>query len=391
MKEEGKNIEEIFRSKLESFESPVNDAMWSKISDNIGNTASSSAAGAAGKTLLGKTLTTIAIAVTTGLVATGITVMVMSDKNEEKTQNNTIVKQEIQQPEELIVLEEQVDEEQEKPVEIPTNNPTHENDPVLQSYNTSAPKETQKTSTNKEEEIINGNQSSAISSFMTPQKELEKQKESNKTQTQKNEQPEESVVNEEKEEANVNSSETETNTIKVNKPIEANILIAPVGGYAPLDVSFANQSNNSNVNVFWSFGDGTNSRKENIVHTYEEPGIYKVEIIVSDENGNTKKDSREIEVLAKSSLKNIPNIFTPNGDGENDLYIIQGENIKDFRMIIFNQNGNEIYQTSDINRGWDGKDRFGNDVSEGYYNYYVIAIGSDGNKYEYTGFVELTR
>ena len=51
----------------------------------------------------------------------------------------------------------------------------------------------------------------------------------------------------------------------------------------------------------------------------------------------------------------IPNAFTPNGDNKNDVFKVSGANVKDFELLIFNRWGEQIFRSTDINQGWDGK------------------------------------
>ncbi|MFT6746527.1 MAG: gliding motility-associated-like protein, partial [Glaciecola sp.] len=50
----------------------------------------------------------------------------------------------------------------------------------------------------------------------------------------------------------------------------------------------------------------------------------------------------------------VPNAFSPNADGTNDLFFAEGVNIKDFQFYIFNRWGEEIFTADDIHKGWDG-------------------------------------
>jgi gliding motility-associated-like protein len=53
----------------------------------------------------------------------------------------------------------------------------------------------------------------------------------------------------------------------------------------------------------------------------------------------------------------IPTAFTPNGDGQNDVFRVKGLGIAYFSMQVFNRVGNLVYQTEDYSSGWDGKVR----------------------------------
>lgn len=372
---EDKKIEELFRNKLESFESPVNDAMWSNISTGI--SASSGASAAVGKTLAGKIFSTAAIIVTTGVVATGITVMVMSSNEEEGKAERNIAD---------VVLEDKtikedaesklIDQTPEIDEVVPNLEPVDAEDPQVKEVKT----EVYKVELKESEESYS-KELSAATSFMTSRSDLERQKtESNNNTTEVTEESQNEVI-------------YTDNAITVTKIDEnhqvASITASSVGGYAPLEVNFSNQSEGGTVS--WSFGDGNMSREEFPTHTFEKAGEYTVELILTDENGNVSKDQRTIEVEAKSSVTSIPNIFTPNGDGKNETFLIKGENIEEYLLVIIDKTGKEVFSSNSIEKGWNGKDKFGKNVEKGSYFFVMSAVGIDGKKYEHKGSIRLNR
>jgi gliding motility-associated-like protein len=72
---------------------------------------------------------------------------------------------------------------------------------------------------------------------------------------------------------------------------------------------------------------------------------------VTDTNGCRFQDS--IHIFVEGSLY-IPNTFTPNRDGLNDLFRAYGVDIREFTMRIFNRWGEEIFVTEKLQSGWDG-------------------------------------
>ncbi len=74
----------------------------------------------------------------------------------------------------------------------------------------------------------------------------------------------------------------------------------------------------------------------------------------------------------------LPNAFTPNGDGNNDMFYPVWTNIAEFELHIFDRWGNEIYKTTDINKGWDGKCE-SRACPEGVYPWLIFYKGSDSN------------
>ena len=87
----------------------------------------------------------------------------------------------------------------------------------------------------------------------------------------------------------------------------------------------------------------------------------------------------------------VPNVFTPNGDGINDFFKIKNKTLRDFHCIILNRWGRKLYEWSDQNQGWDGKTEKGAECTPGVYFYIVTGKGDDNVSYEFKGAFELLR
>jgi gliding motility-associated-like protein len=86
----------------------------------------------------------------------------------------------------------------------------------------------------------------------------------------------------------------------------------------------------------------------------------------------------------------IPNIFSPNGDGENDVLFVRGEYIEHIEFAVYDRWGTEVFRCNDIHRGWDGTYK-GAPCHTGVYAYYVIAQFTDGEQLTKKGTVTLVR
>jgi gliding motility-associated-like protein len=86
----------------------------------------------------------------------------------------------------------------------------------------------------------------------------------------------------------------------------------------------------------------------------------------------------------------IPNAFSPNGDGVNDLFSGKGYGIKDYVMYIFDRWGEKIYETTDLSKGWDGTYK-GEEAQQDVYVYRVDIIDIHGEKHKYRGHFTLIR
>lgn len=89
----------------------------------------------------------------------------------------------------------------------------------------------------------------------------------------------------------------------------------------------------------------------------------------------------------------VPNSFTPNGDGINDIWLPRGTGIACFYMEIRNADGILVYSTSDINKPWNGRINGGDEIGPvGFYLYYIEFSFQTGDKRsERIGSLELIR
>jgi gliding motility-associated-like protein len=87
----------------------------------------------------------------------------------------------------------------------------------------------------------------------------------------------------------------------------------------------------------------------------------------------------------------FPNIFTPNGDGNNDNWHIELTNYSDVHFFIYNRWGNKIYETSNTSVTWDSRTTSGEECSDGIYYYVFEAISPEKEKKSKKGFIQLIR
>jgi gliding motility-associated-like protein len=169
-------------------------------------------------------------------------------------------------------------------------------------------------------------------------------------------------------------------------------------GYVPFSVHLDNTShsskNNPKFNSFWTFGNGqtfTSSIVSPTDVTFKQPGAYTVKLWIQ-KGGCIKEVSRIIMVDLPGKLES-PNIFTPNGDGVNDVYFLHATNLDQIDFTIVDRWGNEVFKVHSTtgNIVWDGKNQAGQDMSDGVYFYKVQALGKDGQKFDQTGTITLIR
>lgn len=101
------------------------------------------------------------------------------------------------------------------------------------------------------------------------------------------------------------------------------------------------------------------------------------------DNGECKAiDS--VLVLVECGSVYVPSAFTPNNDGVNDIFKAQGMDLSKFSLLIFNRWGEKIFESSDINIGWDGTYK-GTQSPIGTYVWRVEAYDKKGNSANYSG------
>lgn len=80
-------------------------------------------------------------------------------------------------------------------------------------------------------------------------------------------------------------------------------------------------------------------------------------LLIEDENGC--KNIEDITILIREFECElpyifIPNAFTPNNDGENDVFFVRANSITDVYLAVYNRWGQKVFETRDLNQGWDG-------------------------------------
>ncbi len=168
------------------------------------------------------------------------------------------------------------------------------------------------------------------------------------------------------------------------------IFPSPTGGTVPLIVSLSNTGNGV-VNK-WKYSDGKkDDNVANPVHVFENPGVYTVYLISTNQSGKIATDSAKITVTGNSSMAAVPRELSPNGDGKDDFFVFSGANMKTISGQIFDRKANILFECNKVGAKWDGKDRKGLEAQPGIYFYIVTGEGNDGKHYEQKGSISLIR
>ncbi len=146
----------------------------------------------------------------------------------------------------------------------------------------------------------------------------------------------------------------------------------------------------------WDFGDPNSpanaSLQDTAMHAYEIEGTYTVTLTAVSSQACIDTATQIIHVGTEYSMY-IPNAFTPNGDGKNEVFmpVSVGVDINSFHMFIYDRWGELLFETDKIDNGWDGKVKGKSDAQQQSYIYKIIALDKNGNKYNLTGHVTVMR
>ena len=155
-------------------------------------------------------------------------------------------------------------------------------------------------------------------------------------------------------------------TVTVHPHPQAHFEISPAKAILPNDeIRFMNYSTNA-VEFKWKFGDGTTSESYEPVHTYSKYASYNVSLVVFSDWGCS--DSLTVLNAFSGSAYYIefPNAFIPNPQGPSGGYYSSKSDesaqvfhpsysgVSDYQLKIFSKLGVVIFESSDVNLGWDG-------------------------------------
>ncbi|MFI5148449.1 MAG: gliding motility-associated C-terminal domain-containing protein [Bacteroidia bacterium] len=160
-------------------------------------------------------------------------------------------------------------------------------------------------------------------------------------------------------------------------------------GYAPFNVNFTSNGSANAITWTWSFGDGATGSGQNPSHVYPTAGTYTATCTATDANGCSNTYQIVITVLDLPSWIYVPNVFTPNGDGKNDVYLIGSQGLTEFDMKIYDRWGVELAEIHNAGEGWDGRTKAGLLAADGTYYYVLHAVGTDKKIYDKQGFFQL--
>ncbi len=143
----------------------------------------------------------------------------------------------------------------------------------------------------------------------------------------------------------------------------------------------------------WDFGDGQIATQASPAHTYQGAGNYTIQMVAFHSSGCSDTLERQLTVTGATDFF-MPNIFTPNGDGTNDIFKPEGIDgfFSGYELSIFDRWGSLVFLSDDQLQGWDGNVGAANkEALDGVYIYVVRFVAETGEKKIIKGSVTLIR
>lgn len=213
---------------------------------------------------------------------------------------------------------------------------------------------------------------------------------------------------------NIGCSTNDSVFVDILTPPVANIVATPESGCSPLTVNFTNNSQNAS-NYAWDFGNGQTA---NVGTTASQTQTYTtssvIQLIASDGNcrdtayafvtisicGCTDPTALNYNPLANvndgscfypAPTVEVPNVFSPNNDGSNEIFFLKTTNSTNISLTILNRWGDVIFEGSSMTPGWNGKTQNGIEAEAGVYFYKYVIEGLQNQSLEGHGFLTLVR
>lgn len=181
-------------------------------------------------------------------------------------------------------------------------------------------------------------------------------------------------------------SDSTTCTVNVSTPPVAAFDTTSSG----FTYTFSDLSTGGATNWAWDFGDGGTSTSQNPLHQFTSTGLYTVCLTTTNSTGCANSICSILDVNVTEFI-NIPNVFTPDGNGINDFFFIANSSLKEFKIEIYNRWGLKVFETESASIGWDGRSTAGVELSDGTYFYILKAISVTNKDYSQNGFINLLR
>ena len=180
-----------------------------------------------------------------------------------------------------------------------------------------------------------------------------------------------------------------TKTIVITRSAQASFNASLNNTGYPAELSLTNYSSNS-IKNYWIFSSTEKDSSNYFVKTYNTSGSYTVTQVAVGKNGCNDMSTYTFRISDSSGVI-LPNIFSPNGDGINDVFKPITRGISSMKGWVYNRYGNLITSWDRPNGFWDGYTTSGMECRVGEYFVIIEASGFDGKSYKLKSTITLVK
>lgn len=190
--------------------------------------------------------------------------------------------------------------------------------------------------------------------------------------------------------ANVSGTFTANQSITVTASPRASFSASLNAIGFPNQLVLTNFSSNASSYTWMYSETAVTDNTADVVHSYSASGAYTVALIAFNAGG-CSDTSRYSFYISDSSGVTLPNVFTPNADGVNDVFKPIARGIKSMKVNIYSRYGNLVASWDNVNGHWDGYTPSGMLCETGTYFCVMEATGFDGKSYKDKTYISLFR
>jgi len=158
-------------------------------------------------------------------------------------------------------------------------------------------------------------------------------------------------------------------------------------------VDFTNTTVPSNCTWAWDIAGLDTSSRKNTSHDFDEPNVYHIQLTATNQYKCKDVYSKDLNITGAYALY-VPSGFTPNNDGKNEQFKPEGfglsENNIGYKMEVYDRWGQRIFESADVNTGWDGS-KNGVALGQDIYVYSITFKDYQGRSHTQKGQVTLIR
>ncbi|MCB0514616.1 MAG: PKD domain-containing protein [Bacteroidetes bacterium] len=169
-----------------------------------------------------------------------------------------------------------------------------------------------------------------------------------------------------------NISDSVSYTLEVYTPMHADFSVSADTLELDEVVNVIYTGTTPEADLNWDFGDGSTDVGTTISHAFSNQGVFSICLYANSIYNCNDYLCKEVYVNSNAVI-DVPNAFSPNGDKLNDILFVEGSGVQSMNFKVFNRWGELVFETDDIQQGWDGNDLRGSSLENDVYTFFLEA------------------